>query len=65
MNIKSKNNVVNNYRAFNLTLTETPNGLKVVSAFGASSLEAPEENWKKLDARNVARAIQRGTFVTR
>lgn len=66
MDIKSRNNKsAEKYNALNVTLVETTDGLKIKSAFGASSVDCPEQEWRRLDARSVARAFKASRFVTR
>jgi len=60
MNIKSgKTAKVNNYSVFNITAQETPNGIKIIKAYGAPSLNAEAEEFSRLDVRNFTRALKR------
>lgn len=65
INTRSKNSKNVNFKAFNVSFVETPNGLKTVGVFGASSLSSPEENWTRLDSRNFARQLKTQKLITK
>lgn len=66
MQIKSnkKNKTNTNYKVFNAVLKEISDGsLKVVGAFGASDINAPEEKWERLNSRYFSRALNNAEVV--
>ena len=64
MKIKSNGtNPTANYKSFNVLLEETPAGLRVAGAFGAQSLNTPEDKWTRLNARNFARSLNGSKLV--
>ena len=67
MKIKSRNKTskVTNYKAFNVSFEETPNGLKAVGVFGAPSLSSPDEAWTRLDSRNFTRQLKTQKLITK
>ena len=65
VNTRSKTNKNVNFKAFNVSFVETPNGLKTVGAFGAPSLSSPEASWTKLDSRNFARQLKTQKLITK
>ncbi len=65
INTRSKTGKSVNYKAFNATLIETPQGLKVVGAFGANNVEADSDQWQRLDSRSFARALKGNKLVTK
>jgi len=67
MKIKSKNNTVSNtnFKAFNVTFVETNGGLQAVGVFGANSVDAPDENWQRLNSRSFSRQLKSSKLVTR
>ena len=65
VNTRSKNTANANYKAFNVTLQEVSGKLKVIGAFGASTIETPEDKWTRLDSRGFARALKTAELVTK
>lgn len=62
---KEKNsNKVTNYNTFNITLQNTPNGLKVLRAFAVENEKSNSPTLKRVNSRNLARVINKSKFVT-
>ena len=64
MKIKSNGtNPTVNYKSFNVLMEDTKNGLRIAGVFGAPSLDTPEDNWTRLNARNFARSLNGSKLV--